>query len=72
TDTPYLLDGYGVLGKSSLFFFVDQSITYDILLMWIRRILQSQAMVLRSSKSLDTAYLSRMRRRIDVRISRLS
>ncbi|GJS19217.1 hypothetical protein Tco_0447849 [Tanacetum coccineum] len=24
TDTPYLLDGYNVLGKSSLFFFVDQ------------------------------------------------
>ncbi|GJU36021.1 hypothetical protein Tco_1184375 [Tanacetum coccineum] len=36
TDTPYLLDGYGVLGKSSLFFFVDQSITYDVSLMWIR------------------------------------
>ncbi|GJT51395.1 hypothetical protein Tco_0977552 [Tanacetum coccineum] len=45
TDTPYLLDGYGVLGKSSLFFFVDQSIVYGVSLMWIRRILQSQAMV---------------------------
>ncbi|GKC54897.1 hypothetical protein Tco_1077642 [Tanacetum coccineum] len=31
--------------------------------MWIRRILQSQAMVLGSSKSLDTAYASRMIRR---------
>ncbi|GJS69527.1 hypothetical protein Tco_0702368 [Tanacetum coccineum] len=45
TDTPYLLDGYGVLGKSSLFFFVDQSIVCGVSLMWIRRILQSQAMV---------------------------
>ncbi|GKA14315.1 putative ribonuclease H-like domain-containing protein [Tanacetum coccineum] len=45
TDTPYLLDGYGVLGKSSSFFFIDQSITYGVSLMWIRCILQSQAMV---------------------------
>ncbi|GJQ97857.1 hypothetical protein Tco_0008996 [Tanacetum coccineum] len=45
TYTPYLLDGYGVLGKSSLFFFVGQSIVYGVSLMWIRRILQSQAMV---------------------------
>ncbi|GJV73323.1 hypothetical protein Tco_1493318 [Tanacetum coccineum] len=44
-DTPYLLDGYDVLGKSSLFFFVDQSIVYGVSLMWIRHILQSQAMV---------------------------
>ncbi|GJZ07910.1 hypothetical protein Tco_0542193 [Tanacetum coccineum] len=45
TDTPYLLDGYGVLGKSSLFFFVDQSIVYGVSLMWIWSILQIQAMV---------------------------
>ncbi|GJZ82707.1 hypothetical protein Tco_0647880 [Tanacetum coccineum] len=44
-DTPYLLDGYGILGNSILFFFVDQSIIYGVSLMWIRRILQSQAMV---------------------------
>ncbi|GJT14596.1 hypothetical protein Tco_0861638 [Tanacetum coccineum] len=40
TDTSYLLDGYGVLGKSSLFFFIDQSITYGVSLTWIRRIHQ--------------------------------
>ncbi|GJS61601.1 hypothetical protein Tco_0656385 [Tanacetum coccineum] len=39
---------------------------------WIRRIgLLSQAIVLSSSKSIDTAYASRMIRCIDVRISRL-
>ncbi|GKB11091.1 hypothetical protein Tco_0845014 [Tanacetum coccineum] len=42
TYTPYLLDGYGVLGKSSLFFFVGQSIVYGVSLMWIRRILQKK------------------------------
>ncbi|GKE67490.1 hypothetical protein Tco_1521651 [Tanacetum coccineum] len=42
TNTPYLLDGYGVLGKSSLFIFVDQSIVYGVSLMWIWRILQTQ------------------------------
>ncbi|GJT85726.1 hypothetical protein Tco_1067443 [Tanacetum coccineum] len=44
TDTPYLLDGYVVLGKSNMFSIVDQSIIYGVSLMWIRRILQSQAM----------------------------
>ncbi|GJS67972.1 reverse transcriptase domain-containing protein [Tanacetum coccineum] len=45
TDTPYLLNGYGVLGKSSLFFFVEESIIYGVSLMRIQRILQSQAMI---------------------------
>ncbi|GJS56017.1 reverse transcriptase domain-containing protein [Tanacetum coccineum] len=40
TDTQYLLDGYGILGKFSLFFFVDQSITYGVSLMWIRQLHQ--------------------------------
>nr|GEU57697.1 ribonuclease H-like domain-containing protein [Tanacetum cinerariifolium] len=44
TDMPYLLDGYGVLGKFGLFFFIDQSIRYGVSLMWIWCILQSQEM----------------------------
>ncbi|GJY21369.1 hypothetical protein Tco_0393935 [Tanacetum coccineum] len=38
TDTPYLLDGYGVLGKSSLFFFVDQILDTSYRSRIIRRI----------------------------------
>ncbi|GJU14966.1 ARID DNA-binding domain-containing protein [Tanacetum coccineum] len=51
TNTPYLLDGYGVLGKSSLFFFIDQSITYGVSLMWIRRILEVRQWSFDSSNS---------------------
>ncbi|GJU98379.1 hypothetical protein Tco_1327650 [Tanacetum coccineum] len=50
-DKPYLLDGYDVLGKSNLFFFIDQSIIYSVSLMWIRCILQiSPEEPLRKSK----------------------
>ncbi|GJW26794.1 thioredoxin-like protein AAED1, chloroplastic [Tanacetum coccineum] len=52
TYTSYLLDGYDVLGKSSLFFFVDQSIVYGVSLMWIWRILQRT-----SESSLETSGL---------------
>ncbi|GJR36601.1 hypothetical protein Tco_1212285 [Tanacetum coccineum] len=69
TDTPYLLDGYSVLGKTSLFFFDDQSIIYHVSLMWIWRILQTRAMDFKFVKVLDTAYTSRMIRRIGLKTS---
>ncbi|GKC98139.1 hypothetical protein Tco_1168414 [Tanacetum coccineum] len=49
---------------TSLFWMLTKISYTTYLLMWIRRILQSKAMVLNSSKSWDTAYLSRMIRRI--------
>ncbi|GKC25461.1 hypothetical protein Tco_1027611 [Tanacetum coccineum] len=54
---------YGILGLPVMDVFVKLRREYA---MWIRRILQSQAMVLNSSKSWDMVYLSRMIRRIDV------
>ncbi|GJS77784.1 hypothetical protein Tco_0727665 [Tanacetum coccineum] len=48
------------LGITSLFWMLTKVSYTSYMLMWIQRILQSQAMVLNSSKSWDMAHLSRM------------
>ena len=71
-DTAYVVDVIRrIQSRTSWVFFVDQGLIYGAWYKSIRRMLQSQAMVSDSSRSLCTAYLSRMIRRIFLQLSRL-